>query len=312
MNGVESQVTYGDQLDLREFLDLLLSRKWLILGTALLSTAAFTATALFMTPIYRVSSVLVPATAEGGLGGLGAAMGQLGGLAALAGVNLSGGQDPTEEALAVLASQEFTQRFISHMDLLPKLFESKWDPGKGAWKVPESQVPSLAAGAKRFSNHVRHISRDRKTGLVTLSIDWRDREEAVQWNRKLVEMINDEMRGRAVSDAERYIAYLENELRTTELVETRLAISRLLDAQIKQRMMARVTREFAFRTVDPGMVPDAGDVLRPKKMQLFALGPIVGLTLGVGYVLLAWVFGGTPSVRRRATDAAPAGPTTQI
>lgn len=233
-------------------------------------------------------------------------MGQLGGLAALAGVSLGGGDSATEEALAVLGSQGFAQRFIVESNLLPKLYESKWDAATGKWKVAPGKEPTPARAAKLFTNNIRSVSRDRKTGLVTFSIDWRDRDEALAWNRKLVVMINEEMRARAMADADGYIAYLENEMANTSLVETRLAVGRLLDAQIKQRMMARVTREFAFRTVDPGSLPDADDLLRPKRVQMFALGPVVGLVLGVGYVLLAWALGGTgpAGTRRRESVAA--------
>lgn len=301
--------THDETLDAREFLALLHRRKWLILSAVALCAAAFWAAALMMTPTYRVTTVLAPARTEGGLGGLGGGLGQLGGLAALAGVSIGGGDGSTEEALAVLSSDEFTQRFIIQENLLPKLYASLWDEAAGQWKVGPSKQPTLARAAKRFSTRVRGIARDRKTGLVTLSIDWHDRQQAFEWNHKLVAMLNEEMRRRAMTDADNYIAYLESELASTTLVDTRLAVSRLLEAQVKQRMMAKVTREYAFRIVDSGMVPDADDPVRPKKLQMFLLGPAVGLVLGVGYVLLAWALGGTgprssgPAVRRETATA---------
>jgi uncharacterized protein involved in exopolysaccharide biosynthesis len=285
--------TGNESLDPGEFFALLRQRKWLIIGVITLCSAAFWAAALLMTPAYRATTVLAPARTEGGLGGLGGSLGQLGGLAALAGVSIGGGDGATEEALAVLASQEFTQRFIVESNLLPKLYETKWDATAGKWKVAPGKEPTPARAAQRFSRQIRTIARDRKTGLVTMSIDWRDRQEALEWNHKLVERLNEEMRRRAMTDADNYIAYLETELATTTLVDTRLAVSRLLEAQIKQRMTAKVTREYAFRIVDGGIVPDADDPVRPKKLQMFVLGPLVGLVLGVGYVLLAWALGGT-------------------
>jgi len=294
---------YGDQLDVRELGSLLKRRKWLVLGAVAAFSLAFGAAAFLITPVYRVATVLAPASSETGLGGLGGALGQLGGLASLAGVRLDGGDSTTEEALAVLQSQEFIQKFIAETGILPRLFEKSWDPARGDWKADVRSVPTPARAAKTFLRSVLSVSRDKKTGLVTLNIDWRDREEAASWNQKIIEMLNEEMRSRAMADADQYIAYLENELGATTLVETRLAISRLLDAQIKQRMLARVTREFAFRTVDRGMVPDADDVLRPKRLQMLVLGPVVGLIVGVGYVLLAWAL--AASVRpRRVQDAA--------
>jgi len=303
VNGNDQYAQGGESLDLRAFLALLGRRKWLIAGMALVCSLAFWAVALLMTPTYRVSTLLSPARNDSGMGGLGGAAGQLGGLAALAGLAVTGGASTTEESLAVLESQEFTERFISEMGILPKLYPSKWDASKGKWKVDAREAPTLARASKQFSDHIRQVARDRKTGLITLSIDWRDRQEAMQWNRRLVEMINDEMRRRAMVDSSNNIAYLENELAATTPVETRLAISRLLETQIKQRMLAKVTREFAFRTVDPGTVPDEDDMVRPRKLRLFVLGPIVGVMLGVGYVLLAWVFFGPAARRREAAEA---------
>ncbi len=285
--------TDNESLDPGEFLALLRQRKWLIIGVVALCSAAFWAAALLMTPAYRVSTVLAPARTEGGLGGLGGSLGQLGGLAALAGVSIGGGDGATEEALAVLASQEFTQRFIVESNLLPKLYASKWDAAAGKWNVAPGKEPTPARAAQRFSRQIRTIARDRKTGLVTMSIDWRDRQEALEWNHKLVEMLNEEMRRRAMRDADNYITYLESELATTTVVDTRIAVSRLLEAQIKQRMTAKVTREYALRIVDGGIIPDADDPVRPKKVQMFLLGPVIGLVLGIGYVLLAWALGGT-------------------
>lgn len=294
-----------DTLDLREFITLLVRRRWLIVSTVALCSAIFWAAALVMTPTYRVTSVLAPSHKESGLGSLGAAMGQLSGVAALAGVSFGGGDSEVEEALAVLGSQEFTQRFIVELNLLPKLYSSTWDEATGKWTTRPGKEPTLAKAAKRFSTDIRSISKDRKSGLVTLSIDWHDRVEALEWNRRLVAMINEEMRSRAMVDADGYIKYLENELANTSLVETRLAVSRLLDAQIKQRMMAKVTREYAFRTVDGGTVPDVDDVLRPQRLKMFVLGPVIGSVLGVGYVLLAWALAGTgrSSPHRKLTGA---------
>jgi len=289
---------FGDQLDIRELGTLLKRRKWIVLGAVAACSLAFAAAAFLMTPVYRVATVLAPASAEKGLGGLGGGLGQLGGLASLAGVRLDGGDSTTEEALAVLQSREFIQKFIAGTGIMPRLFEKSWDPARGDWKSDLGSVPTPARGAKYFSRNVLSVSRDKKTGLVTLNIDWRDREEAAAWNQKIIGMLNEEMRGRAMADADQYIAYLENELGSTTLVETRLAISRLLDAQIKQRMLARVTREFAFRTVDRGMVPEADEVLRPKRLQLLVLGPVVGLIAGVGYVLLAWALAAAAPARR--------------
>jgi len=90
------------------------------------------------------------------------------------------------------------------------------------------------------------------------------------------------------------LKYLERELTNTSTLGTREAINRLIEAQIKQRMLANVTLEFAFRVVDPATVADADDPVRPQKFLLFLLGPIVGFSLGVFAILaFEWLRQGT-------------------
>jgi LPS O-antigen subunit length determinant protein (WzzB/FepE family) len=59
-----------------------------------------------------------------------------------------------------------------------------------------------------------------------------------------------------------------------------------MEAQINQRMLANVTQEYAFRTVDRAMPPDPDDVVRPNKVVLAALGPTAGFIFGVIAVLV--------------------------
>ena len=278
----------GSDVDLRTLLRLLWSRRWLILGSALLFTALLAAVAFLTRPVYRATTVLVPASIEGGgAGGIGAMLGQFGGLASLAGVNLGGGaNNDTEVSLAVLRSREFTEAFIRDRDLLPLIFEECWDAQAKRWKGDEEDWPTLAQGYKEFDREIRSVAFDRKTGLVTLQIDWRDPQVAADWANDLIARANAEMRRRAVAESRASIEYLEKELATTITVDTRNAISRLMEAQIKQRMLANVTVEYAFRVIDRALAPDLKDMIRPKRLLLVAFGFVLGLLVGVIFVLL--------------------------
>ena len=79
---------------------------------------------------------------------------------------------------------------------------------------------------------------------------------------------------------------MQRELSATSDVGTREAINRLIEAQVKQRMIANVTPDYAFRVVDRATVPDADDPIRPKKIVLLALSPFVGLVVGIAFVLM--------------------------
>jgi len=237
--------TGKDALDPGERLALLRRRKWLVRGVVALCSTAVWATAVLSKPApYRVTMVAVPARTEGGLGALGGRVGRIGGLAALTGVSIGGGDRAAAEAPAVLGSQESTQRLSVESTELPKLSPSKWDAAAAKWTVAQGKAPTPARATKRFSSQTRTIVRDDpKTGLLAVGIDRRDRQEALEWSRNLVEALNEETARCAMRDADTFIICLDSELATT-MVDTRVGVSRLLEAHIKQCMSATVTLEF--------------------------------------------------------------------
>lgn len=301
---MNAPIDYRDEeanIDLRAVLARLRERIWWVVASVVVFTGIFIAAALLITPVYRSTTVLVPAGSErnGLSGSLGSAMGGLGGLAALAGVNLGGDNSATEEALAVLKSRQFTENFIRDKNLLPKLFAKRWDAATGKWKVPPAKQPTLAKGYKYFDSKVRTIGRDKKSGLVTLQIDWTDRNEAAQWANELIQRLNAEMRSRSIANVDASVLFLEKELRSTTVFETREAINRLIEAQIKQRMLANVTQEFAFRAADTALPADADDPVKPRTIQMVAAGILLGLTLGMLaiYFAVRLESGGRPEER---------------
>lgn len=276
-----------DTLELREFLRLLWARKLWLIGCVAIFLGSAIAAAFILTPVYRATSVLIPAANAGaGIGSsLGGDLGSLGGIAALAGFKLGGDGDQTEESLAVLRSRHFIEAFIREKNLMPILFASSWNATTSAWKSPPGDEPTLAMAYRRFSR-ICIVFQDKKTGLVTLQVDWTDRVLAASWANELVNRLNAEMRRRAIEHADASLKFLQQELAGTSVIETRLAINRLVEGQINSRMVANVTTEYAFRVVDPAMVPDLKDVVRPRKFLLAALGAFCGGVAGVFLVLL--------------------------
>jgi uncharacterized protein involved in exopolysaccharide biosynthesis len=286
MNTAADQFEDAPLLDLRAIAGMLLARKWWLVtgffaGAIIAGVIAFT-----MRPVYRGTVILAPVTMNQA-DGLSGALGQLGGLASVVGMNFSGGGVDTEEAMAVLRSRGFTERFIVDHNLLPHLYDDLWDPVAKQWTVPEKKRPTLGKAFKKFDNSIRALSQDRKTRLITLRIDWTSPGEAAAWANELVSRVNLEMRTRAVRDADASVTYLEKELEATTTVPTREAISRLMEAQIKSRMLANVTTEYAFRVVDRATAPDLDDVVRPRKGRLIALGAFLGCVLTAFGILVS-------------------------
>jgi uncharacterized protein involved in exopolysaccharide biosynthesis len=229
----------------------------------------------------------VPANTERTSESLGGALGQLGGIASVVGLNLGGRGGETDEALAVLRSRQFTQAFITELHLMPELYWSKWDGQRQQWNVSPEKQPTLAKAYKYFDTKIRSVVQDKKTGLVTLTVHWKDRKEAAAWANEMARRLNEEVRTRARGKADLAVGFLEHELQSTTQVVTRDAIGRLMEAQVKQRMLANVTEEYAFRVVDRAMPPDRDDPEWPQKGKLIAGGVVGGFALAVLWIFIS-------------------------
>jgi uncharacterized protein involved in exopolysaccharide biosynthesis len=274
----------------------------LVASSVVAFTGASAIAALTMTPVYRATTVLVASSTDGtGLGGdFGSALSQLGGLASIVGLTSSSSGNHLEEALAVLRSRRLMSGFIEENGLMPILYPKLWDSETGGWRSGV-KPPTTEKAYRLFSRVVTQI-RDREAGLVTLQVDWKDGTMAAAWANALVAAVNEEMRSRAISQTDAMVDYLEAELATTSVVETRQAINSLIEAQIKQRMLANVTREYSFRVLDPAVAPDVDAPVRPRKRLMVAVGAGLGGLVGIVIALaLAFRTGDFRNPRRGTT-----------
>ncbi|WP_116812547.1 Wzz/FepE/Etk N-terminal domain-containing protein [Steroidobacter cummioxidans] len=268
------------QLGFIGLLRILWLKRWWVAATTIVCAGTFLAAAFILTPVYRSSVLLMPVTSERSGGSIGSALGQLGGLAALAGVKVGANDTELEEALAVLKSRQFTDGFVEDFSLRQRFFADRWDESNRRW-LPGKKEPSAAQAYDYFDKRVRTLTRDTKTGLVTLKIEWRDRTEAAAWANELVKRLNLEMRRRAGDKATASLEYLKKELKTTDDLGTRAAIYRLVELQVKQIMLANVTQEYVFQVVDKALIPDEDKYIWPRKGVMLAMGLFIGLALGV-------------------------------
>ncbi len=231
-----------------------------------------------LTPTYRAEVVVAPADSSSGLGGLG---GQLGGLASLAGINIgAGGSKKSDEAIEYLRSRTFTAGFIQRHELMPVLFAKKWDADRKQWR-DAADAPTIAEGVGKFSKKVRQVAEDRRTGIVRVSVIWKDRVAAAQWANWLVAEADQALRERAIGEQNRSIDYLKAESARTSTVEIATAISKLMETELKNAMLARTRDAYAFQVLDPAVAPDPKDRDSPNTLLIVVMGASFGFVVGL-------------------------------
>ena len=264
---------------LLEIWRILVRFRVMILSVILVCTLASTLFALMMTPAYRAAIQVAPVSEKDSNNRFAAQLGEFGGLAALTGINMKQGSKKNE-SIATLRSRKFTEQFIKDEKLLPVLFHNQWDAENQRWdKTDPEDVPTLEDAWKLFNKKIRRISEDRKTGLVVLSIEWEDPREAARWANELVLRVNAMLREKAASESEKAIGYLREQLGKTSVVELREVVNRLIESEMKEIILANITEEYAFRVIDPAVVPE--EPFRPVVPLMIVLGAILGTILGV-------------------------------
>jgi uncharacterized protein involved in exopolysaccharide biosynthesis len=276
---------------------LVVSRgRWLIAAMCLGFGGIAVTYALLAVPVYRAEVLVAPAHSESAGGGLSEIVSRFGGLAgigALAGGSASAAKD---ESLAVLRSREFTSEFIQKNALMPILYAERWDASNSTWKTSRwSNSPTLNDAVERFDRDVRVVAEDRRTGMIRVSIEWRDRELAAQWANSLVASLNAAARRRSLTDSRAAIAFLRRELAEAETVSVRNAVNKLIEARLESIMLASVREDYALRVLDRAVVPDVDNFVRPKRAAVTLAGAFAGLFFGVLVVLLR------SALRRRPT-----------
>lgn len=258
-------------------------RRGILLASTLVAAAIGVGLALNMRPVYRSEVLLSPVKEDSGLSALGGLTGQLGGLAALTGVSI-GSDRMKAEAIAVLRSRALAQEFIADNNLIPVLFDPALGHKAGGLTAPARQ-PTMGDALKLFGEQILDVREDTKTGLVTLRIDWHDRNLAAQWANDLVRRANERMRKTAITEADQSIVYLNREISRTQSVELISAINRLIEAQIKRKTLAIVQPQFAFKVIDPALPADADKRVRPKRTLIVLSFALAGLLLGALWAL---------------------------
>ena len=268
-------------LDLGALSSKIWQGKWLIICVTAVFALLSGVIVLTLASWYRADVLLAPVRTTSA-DDWASQLGGLSGLASLAGIGVGGS---TSEPLGVLESRDLAREFIEQQNLLPVLFARKWDAKSARWKPTDPKDwPDVRDGVKYLVEKIRTVKDDKKSGLVTLTIEWKDPKTAAAWANLFVDRANERIRARALLEAQADVSFLQRELAKTSVVTLQQSIGRLLDTELQKVMLARENKEFAFRVIDRAEVPKWR--VWPKRLQTVVLATLSGGALSIYLVFL--------------------------
>ena len=299
---IQPQAHYDDEINLRELFTVLWVDKIKIIAVTAMFAILSVFYALSVPNQYKASALLVPAQQQAG--GISGALAQLGGIASLAGVSLGSG-DSSESQIAqrIMQSWSFIEDFIKTNNLEIDVFAAEgWDRSSGKLQIDEDLynsgitqwlvrndetnkvgMPSSWQLFETFTEMLS-VSEDKKTGLVSVSIEYYSPQVAKQWLDMYISAINKHMQERQMEKVTRNIEYLEAQIAKTTIAEMQEVFYTIIEEQLKSKMLAEANPDYAFVSVSPSMVPEQKS--QPKRALICILGTLLGAMLSVLLVLI--------------------------
>jgi uncharacterized protein involved in exopolysaccharide biosynthesis len=293
-------VVREDTFDLYEFSRTVWQGRWTMVAITAVCVIGAVAYAFSAVEWFTANVVLVQTDDNKSLSGN---LAQLGGLASLAGINISGGGE-SQMPVAVLKSKELVRDFITDKNLTKLLLADKLDPQTGDWKIHDiKRRPDVRDAVEYFQKKVCSITEDKKAGVVTLSITWKNPDVSAEWANELAQRVNTKLRDEATAEAERNIKYLKDEMAAANVTSLQQSIGRVLESEMQKLLLARGNDQFAFKVVDQAVAPRKPTW--PRRITIVGGSAVFGILASIAVIILR------REVRDRKASAMRAEPRVQ-
>ena len=297
----EERVTFDDEIDLKELINVLWQSKVLIILITTFFAISSVFYALSLTNIYQSEGVFhIPAQSE-----TGAAVSGLGGMAALAGLNLSsGGLAKSAIAIRTIESRAFLKHLITFEDVLPSLMAAKsydsvskkiqfdeeiYDENTGIWvretRNNEISKPSYLEAHSAYMKMIT-IREDKITGLVTISVEHMSPVFAKELLSLMIKEANELLRNKDLQESSDAIAFLTSEIPKSSLITMKDAINQLVQSKLETQMMAKISNEYVLKVIEPPFIPEKR--FKPSRSMICIFGTILGGMLSIFFVLIRY------------------------
>ena len=194
-----------DEIDLYEIWLTIKKRKKLILLVTFFITVAAIIISLLLPKVYKTETSLMPLGGE-----------KVSGIASILS-SLPISMPTSTSGLtveAVLKSRTLKERLIKNLNLLPILFEDKWDNRTKTWDVKDKKdIPTVLKGVKALKKLIS-VSTDKKTGVITLSVQFK-KDPLMSYNiaKEALKITREILNEKSFTLAKKYRQYIEKQLK---------------------------------------------------------------------------------------------------
>ena len=275
-------------------IDLIKEYSSIFFGAIIITSLTGLVYALIATPLYRADVIMISNAAEGeALNNLAR---QYSSLARIAGIDVGGDAsvDDQDRSLAILTSRSFIEEFAQKRNIKPILFKESWDEDKKEWE--DGIEPSAAQTFKIMSNYI-DVAIDKRTNLINFSVVWDDPNIAAEVANKMIADLNEKIRLEQVNEYNQSISFVKAQLggsqqdyllsmnefsKSSKLTLQNVMLS-LIEELTKKVMLANVRDEYAFKIIDPAVVPEIK--YKPSKKNIVIIVSILGSVLAFFLIL---------------------------
>ena len=242
-----------DEIDLYELWLTLKKRKKVILGLFFVATILTAIISFIMTPIYKSEASVIPVSNSS------SPFGDLAGLAAMAGVSIGENGD-NAKIKAILESRTIKERVIKKLNLIPILLEEE----------PEDRNP-LNVAVETLEDMVS-ISEDKKTGVITIAVEYEDPKLAQKIANTYIEELQKIMNEKNLTVAKFNRVFLEKQLKEEEEKLKKLQ-QKLAEFQKKTKIIAPENQLEGVMTLYSGLVSKKIELMVKLRSLESALSP---------------------------------------
>lgn len=284
-----------DVIDLPKLFFILWGGRWVIVTVTLVFAVVGIVFALSLPNQFKSKGVYAPAQKEvdGNLPG------QFGGLAAMAGINLGGGNsNDIDQAMELVLSWAFLEKVVYKYELKPLVMgvngwdqeadellwdEDVYDAENKKWvrNPPSGMVPEPSSfEVYEKLKEMIEVNYDTKVGMVNISVQYFSPSIAKEWVDILVAELNSHFQVRDVLKASRNIEYLENKIEGTSIAGMQEVLYGMIEAQTKTLMLAEVSGDYLLEcVVEPKAAEKHSSPKRALMVFLFVfLGGMLAVT----------------------------------